>query len=105
LIRPRRRGRSQGLFGATFGFATIVGPLLGGFFVDQLSWRWIFYINLPTGAVALAVIASVLSSPTRRRDHTIDYLGAMLLTLALTALILFTSLGGTTYPWSSPMIL
>jgi len=105
LIPPRERGRYQGLFGATFGFATIIGPLLGGFFVDQLSWRWIFYINLPTGAVALAVIAAVLASPTRRREHTIDYVGAVLLTLALTALILFTSLGGTTYPWSSPVIL
>src|SRR5215467_2791706 len=105
LIPPRERGRYQGLFGATFGFATIIGPLLGGFFVDQLSWRWIFYINLPTGAVALAVIASVLSSPTQRRYHAIDYVGAVLLTLALTALILFTSLGGTTYPWSSPIIL
>src|SRR5215813_12588330 len=105
LITPRERGRYQGLFGATFGLATIVGPLLGGFFVDQLSWRWIFYINLPTGAVALAVIASVLSSPTQRRYHAIDYVGAVLLTLALTALILFTSLGGTTYPWSSPIIL
>src|SRR5215813_8559076 len=105
LIPPRERGRYQGLFGATFGFATIIGPLLGGFFVDQLSWRWIFYINLPTGAVALAVIAAVLASATRRREHTIDYVGAVLLTLALTALILFTSLGGTTYPWSSPIIL
>jgi EmrB/QacA subfamily drug resistance transporter len=105
LIPPRERGRYQGLFGATFGVATIIGPLLGGFFVDQLSWRWIFYINLPTGAVALAVIAGVLSSPTTRRNHTIDYAGATLLTLSLTALILFTSLGGTTYPWSSPVIL
>lgn len=105
IIPPRERGRYQGFFGATFGIATIIGPLLGGFFVDQLSWRWIFYVNLPTGAVALAVIATVLSSPAVRRRHNIDYTGAVLLTVALTALILFTSLGGTSFSWSSPTIL
>ena len=105
IIPPRERGRYQGFFGATFGVATIIGPLLGGFFVDQLSWRWIFYVNLPTGAVALAVIAAVLRSPTVRRSHDIDYGGAVLLTLALSALVLFTSLGGTSFPWSSPVIL
>ena len=105
LIPPRERGRYQGLSGATFGIATIIGPLLGGFFVDQLSWRWIFYVNLPTGAIALAVIASVLSSPAARHRRTIDYLGAVLLTAALTCLILFTSLGGTSFAWSSPIIL
>jgi EmrB/QacA subfamily drug resistance transporter len=105
IIPPRERGRYQGFFGATFGVATIIGPLLGGFFVDQLSWRWIFYVNLPTGAVALAVIASVLPSRTVRRSHRIDYAGAVLLTVALSALVLFTSLGGTSFPWSSPVIL
>jgi EmrB/QacA subfamily drug resistance transporter len=104
IIPPRERGRYQGLFGATFGVATVIGPLLGGFFVDQLSWRWIFYVNLPTGAVAFGVIASVLSAPAARRSHDIDYAGAVLLTIALTALILVTSLGGTTFPWSSPVI-
>jgi EmrB/QacA subfamily drug resistance transporter len=104
IIPPRERGRYQGLFGATFGVATIIGPLLGGFFVDQLSWRWIFYVNLPTGAAALAVIAGTLASPTARRSHQIDYAGAVLLTLGLSALVLFTSLGGTSFPWSSPVI-
>jgi len=99
------RGRYQGVFGAVFGIATIIGPLLGGFFIDHLSWRWIFYINLPTGALALAVIAAVLHSPTTRRQHVIDYLGAALLSIALTAIILFTSLGGTTLPWASPVTL
>jgi EmrB/QacA subfamily drug resistance transporter len=105
LIPPRERGRYQGLFGAVFGFATIVGPLLGGFFVDNLTWRWIFYINLPVGAAALAVIAAVLPSPSTHRERVIDYLGALLLSVALSAVILFTSLGGTTFPWGSPVII
>jgi EmrB/QacA subfamily drug resistance transporter len=101
LVPPRERGRYQGIFGAVFGVSTIIGPLLGGFFVDHLSWRWIFYINLPTGALALAVIGAVLKSPSTRRQHVIDYLGAALLSVSLTAVILFTSLGGTTLPWTS----
>ena len=105
LVPPRERGRYQGVFGAVFGIATIVGPLLGGFFVDHLSWRWIFYVNLPTGVLALVVVAAVLRSPTTRRQHVIDYLGAILLSVALTAIILFTSLGGTTLAWASPVTL
>src|SRR5262245_25019495 len=105
LIPPRERGRYQGFFGGVFGFATVVGPLLGGFFVDHLSWRWIFYINLPTGLLALLVIAVVLPAPLTRRRHEIDYAGATLLTLALSAIVLFTSIGGTSFPWGSPVIL
>src|SRR5262249_49006049 len=105
LIPPRERGRYQGFFGAVFGFATIIGPLLGGFFVDHLSWRWIFYLNLPTGLLALVVIAAVLPAPTARRSHRIDYPGALLLSIALGAIILFTSLGGTSVPWGSPFTL
>src|SRR6266403_450291 len=80
LIPPRERGRYQGFFGAVFGVATIVGPLVGGFFVDHLSWRWIFYINLPTGILAMAVIAAVLPARSARRRHAVDYTGAILLT-------------------------
>lgn len=105
LIPPRERGRYQGFFGAVFGTATIVGPLVGGFLVDHLSWRWIFYINLPTGILAMAVIAAVLPSQSKRRRHAIDYAGALLLTAALSAIILFTGLGGTTFPWTSPVML
>src|SRR6266545_3636241 len=105
LIPPRERGRYQGFFGAVFGTATIVGPLVGGFLVDQLSWRWIFYINLPTGILAMVVIAAVLPSRSTRRRHAIDYAGALLLTAALSAVILFTGLGGTTFPWASPLML
>jgi EmrB/QacA subfamily drug resistance transporter len=102
VIPPRERGRYQGYFGGVFGVATVVGPLLGGFFVDNLTWRWIFYVNVPIGAIALGVIASAFHARPERRAHKIDYLGAVLLAAALSALILFTSLGGTTYAWSSP---
>ena len=105
IIPPRERGRYQGFFGAVFGVSTVIGPLLGGFFVDNLSWRWIFYVNLPIGAVALAVIATAFHAPTERVRHAIDWLGASLLAGGLTAVILFTSLGGTTYAWDSPEVI
>jgi EmrB/QacA subfamily drug resistance transporter len=101
IIPPRDRGRYQGFFGGVFGVSTIIGPLLGGFFVDNLSWRWIFYVNLPVGAVALAVIAVAFHARPEHRQHTIDYLGAALLGGTLSSIILFTSLGGTTWAWGS----
>ena len=104
IVSPRERGRYQGLFGAAFGVASIIGPLLGGVFVDQLSWHWIFYINVPIGAVALAVVAIQVPGNLRRVHHVIDYLGAAVLVFSASFLVLFTSLGGTTYPWGSPTI-
>ncbi len=102
VIPPRERGRYQGIFGAVFGVSTIVGPLLGGFFVDHLSWRWIFYVNLPVGALALVVIGAVFHTRTERVEHKVDYVGAGLLATSLSCIVLFTSLGGTTLVWSSP---
>ncbi|TML44568.1 MAG: MFS transporter [Actinobacteria bacterium] len=105
IIPPRERGRYQGYFGGVFGVSTVLGPLLGGFFVDNLSWRWIFYVNLPIGLIALAVIAAVFQPRTGHEKHTIDYLGAALLAGGLSAIVLYTSLGGTTYSWTSPWML
>jgi len=104
VIPPRDRGRYQGIFGGVFGASTIIGPLLGGFFVDNLSWRWIFYINLPIGAVAFIVIGAVFRVRPAPKQHTVDYLGAALLAGGLSAIVLFTSLGGTTWAWGSSQI-
>ena len=104
VVSPRDRGRYQGIFGAVFGVTSVIGPLLGGFFVQNLSWRWVFYINLPIGVVALAVTAAVLPKPVNRVSHVIDYAGTLLLAGSATALVLLTTLGGVTYPWSSAPI-
>ncbi len=95
IVPPRERGRYQGFFGGVFGLSTVIGPLLGGFIVDQFSWRWIFYINLPLGLLALAVINATFKPQRRPASVTIDYVGAALLAIALTCVILVASLGSS----------
>ncbi|MGV4987996.1 DHA2 family efflux MFS transporter permease subunit [Streptomyces sp. NRAIS4] len=105
IVPPRERGRYQGLFGAVFGATSVLGPLLGGLFTEQLSWRWVFYVNLPVGVVALAVIATALHIPRRTAHHVIDYLGTFLIAAVATCLVLVASLGGTTWAWGSAQII
>jgi MFS family permease len=105
VVAPRDRGKYQGIFGAVFGVTSVIGPLIGGFFVQDLSWRWVFYVNLPVGAVALVVTAIVLPGTLTRVPHVIDYLGTILLAAAATSLVLLTTLGGTTFRWASPQVI
>lgn len=105
VVSPRDRGRYQGIFGAVFGVTSVVGPLVGGFLVQHLSWHWIFYVNLPIGIVALIVTAAALPGTLSRIQHHIDYIGTILLAGAATALVLLTTFAGTTYAWGSVQIL
>jgi len=101
LFTPRERGRYQGVFGGVFGLSTVLGPLIGGFFVEHLSWRWIFYINLPLGLVSLVIIGWAFKAPVSHRRPVIDIAGAFLLAAMLTALILLTSFAGHGIGWLS----
>ncbi|HWJ86262.1 MAG TPA: MFS transporter [Cellulomonas sp.] len=105
VVPARDRGRYQGAFGAVFGLSSVAGPLLGGFFVDNFSWRWVFYINLPIGAVALVVVAAVLPVTKARTSPKIDYVGVTLLATVATAIVLITSLGGSTWDWGGPQVI
>jgi EmrB/QacA subfamily drug resistance transporter len=104
IVPPRQRGRYMGLIGSVFAVASVAGPLLGGFFVDQLSWRWVFYVNMPVGALAILIVIFRLHLHVPTTRHRIDYLGAALLTGGVGALILLTSWGGSQYRWGSPTI-
>ena len=105
LVAPRDRGRYQGLFGAVFAVSSVAGPLLGGFITDALSWRWIFYVNVPIGIAALALIVFGFKRPHHVVAHRVDYAAVTLLTSATVALLLVLSWGGVQFPWSSPVIL
>ncbi|EYT81624.1 multidrug MFS transporter [Streptomyces sp. Tu 6176] len=104
IVAPGERGRYQGMFGSVYGVASIVGPLLGGIFTDQLSWRWAFLINLPIGAVALVIAARVLPAGTKGAKARIDYVGSLVLAAIATGIVLVTSFGER-WGWTSPAIL
>jgi EmrB/QacA subfamily drug resistance transporter len=105
LVPPRERGKYQGMTAGVMAIAMIGGPLVGGSITDNWGWRWSFYINLPIGVVALAMVTIVLHLPKKRTKARIDYPGAALLTVAITSLVLLTTWGGTQYAWGSPMII
>jgi EmrB/QacA subfamily drug resistance transporter len=101
LVPPRERGKYQGYFAGVFGVSSVLGPLVGGFLVDQASWRWIFYVNLPFGLVALVVINRVLHLPKRTTQTVIDWAGAVLVAAGVSAILLGAQSGGRDYAWGS----
>ncbi|WP_416975161.1 MDR family MFS transporter [Streptomyces sp. 4F14] len=105
LVPPRERGKYQGMMAGVMALAMIGGPLVGGTITDHWGWRWAFYINLPLGVVALGLISVVLHLPRKRSQARIDYLGATLLTVGITSIVLVTTWGGTEYAWTSARIM
>src|SRR5437868_9984805 len=105
IVPPRERGRYTGLIGGVFAVASVAGPLLGGFLVDKLSWRWVFYVNLPVRSEAILIVTTKLHLHTPAVRHKLDLLGAALLSGAVTALILLTTWGGNEYAWGSTTII
>jgi EmrB/QacA subfamily drug resistance transporter len=105
MVSPRERGKYQGYFGAVFGLSSVAGPLLGGLFTDTIGWHWIFFVNVPIGVLAWLVVGARLNLPFQRREHHIDYLGALTLVAGVSAALLVTQWGGQEYPWGSTQIL
>ncbi|HEY0698545.1 MAG TPA: MDR family MFS transporter, partial [Micromonospora sp.] len=105
LVSPRERGRYQGMIAGIMAIAMVAGPLVGGFITDHLSWRWAFYVNLPLGGLTMLLLAARMHLPRYRTEHRIDWLGAGLLSVGITAIVLITTWGGNEYDWTSPQIL
>jgi EmrB/QacA subfamily drug resistance transporter len=105
IYPPEQRGKMQGLLGGFFGVASILGPVIGGFLTENLSWRWLFYINIPFGITAAIILAIALKEPLKKEKPSIDILGAVLLCAATITLLLTTIWGGSKYPWNSPQII
>ncbi len=105
LISPRERGKYQGYMGGVFGLASVIGPLVGGYITEHLTWRWLFFVNIPVGLIALGFIVPFMRIPHHRRKHRIDFAGFATLSVGLTAVLLATTWGGSSYPWTSPQVL
>ncbi|HKW71409.1 MAG TPA: MDR family MFS transporter [Candidatus Dormibacteraeota bacterium] len=105
IISPRERGKYQGMMGASFGLASIVGPAAGGFITEHFTWRWLFFVNLPVAALTMIVIALYMHVPNERRKHAIDVWGSVTLSAGITCTLLATVWGGAKYPWSSWQII
>jgi EmrB/QacA subfamily drug resistance transporter len=105
LVSPRERGQYMGYIMGVMTLAMIAGPLVGGYITENFSWRWIFYINMPIGGLALVYLAATMHMPRRRIEHKIDYAGAITLAIAATAIILMTTWGGTQYAWGSVQVI
>lgn len=105
LFSGKQRGKMMGVFSSVWSVAGLLGPLIGGYFVDQVSWRWIFYINVPIGAAALLLVTVFLHQPIERRVKKIDYLGTLTFTVSLSALLYALLSGGSDHPWDSPLII
>ncbi|MAU46897.1 MAG: EmrB/QacA family drug resistance transporter [Yangia sp.] len=105
LLPARERGQAQAVLGAAFGISTVIGPLLGGFLVQNLSWHWIFFVNFPVGLAAFIVLSQALPRRSDRRRKSVDYAGGALLATLLASLVLISNTGGTVFAWSSPQLL
>ncbi|WP_339219232.1 MDR family MFS transporter [Paenibacillus sp. FSL W7-1332] len=104
LFSGKQRGKMMGVFSSVWSVAGLLGPLIGGYFVDQVSWRWIFYINVPIGIIALLLVVVFLHQPIERQAKKIDYLGAIMFTIAFSALLYALLSGGSRHTWDSPVI-